>query len=86
MGPDQLEKARVSCWHYLDERSASTDFTTPEHCAIRAAICFLYEGPTQGGDAIDLVDWFLNLTDRFEHAFDEAASLLKKYFPLDQMK
>jgi hypothetical protein len=82
VGPDQLEKARVSCWSYLDERSASTDFTTPEHCAIRAAICFLYEEPTQGGDAIDLVDWFLNLTNKFERPFDETAALLAVHFPL----
>jgi hypothetical protein len=63
----------------------STDFTTPEYCAIRATICFLDEGPTQDGDAIDLVDWFLNLTNTFEQSFDEAAGFLRKYFPLDQM-
>lgn len=78
---DQLEKARVSCWNYLDERSASTDITAPEYCAIRAAICFLYNGPAQGEDAIDLVDLFLTLMDRFE-PFDGAAILLTEYFPL----
>src|SRR5262249_15629664 len=80
VGPDQVETARLSCWSYLNDRSAGTDFTTPEHCAIRAAICFLHVGPTVRGDAIDLVDWFLNLADRFEPRSDDAIALLRKYF------
>jgi hypothetical protein len=81
VGPDQVEKARLSCWSYLNERSASTDFTTPEHCAIRAAISLLYVAPAPGDDAIDLIDFFLNLADRFEPHSDDAVALLEKYFP-----
>ncbi len=80
VGRDQLVQARVACWKYLGERSASTDVTTPEYCAIRAAICFLYDGPTEGGDAIDLVSLFLDFMDSFE-PIDGAAALLAEHFP-----
>lgn len=39
----KLEDARVDCWNYLDERSASTNTEVPEYCALRAVICVLYE-------------------------------------------
>ena len=37
--PD-LERARVECWNYLDERSASTNTEEPEYCGLRAVISF----------------------------------------------
>jgi hypothetical protein len=85
VGSDQLQKARINCWNYLDERSASTDFATPEYCVIRAAICFLDQGSVRGGDAIDLVDLFLDLMGKFETPSNEAAVLLREYFPLEQI-
>jgi hypothetical protein len=81
---DQLMQARVHCWKYLDERSASTDLATPEYCAIRAVICVLYRAPERGEHALDLVAFFLDLADRFEQQFDEAGALLKEHFPLEQ--
>lgn len=42
---DELEEARVRCWNYLDEQSASTNTIDPEACALRAVICVLYEAP-----------------------------------------
>src|SRR5579862_8609514 len=42
-----LEHARVDCWNYLDQRSASTNTVVPEYCAVRAVICVLYpEAPS----------------------------------------
>jgi len=40
-----LEEARVDCWKYLDERSASTNTDEPEYCALRAVICVLFPPP-----------------------------------------
>lgn len=40
-----LEQARVACWNYLDERSASTNTEQPDYCAMRAVISVLYPDP-----------------------------------------
>jgi len=52
-----LEKARVACWTYLDERSASTNTDVPEYCAVRAVICVLYADPPSK-DLGDLIEFF----------------------------
>lgn len=52
-----LQTARIDCWKYLDERSASTNTQLPQYCAIRAVICLLYvEQPCD--DLYELVSFF----------------------------
>jgi hypothetical protein len=53
----KLEHARVDCWNYLDERSASTNTVVPEYCAVRAVICVLYAEPPSD-DLGDIVCFF----------------------------
>jgi hypothetical protein len=52
-----LERARVECWNYLDERSASTNTDEPEYCALRAVICVLYAKPPSD-DIGELIEFF----------------------------
>jgi hypothetical protein len=52
-----LERARVECWNYLDERSASTNTDEPEYCALRAVICVLY-GEPPSDDIGELIEFF----------------------------
>jgi hypothetical protein len=55
-----LERARVNCWQYLDERSASTNTELPEYCAVRAVICVLYAEPPSD-DLSELVGFFVEM-------------------------
>jgi len=78
---EQLERARIQCWEFLDAKSASTDFSQPEICAIRAVICILYaESPSE--DVSELLSWFLTLVGKMDasDAVPDAASFLKTYF------
>lgn len=58
-----LEAARVKCWELLDENSASSDFSEPQTCAVRAVICVLYASPPSD-DISELFSWFLNLMEK----------------------
>lgn len=78
---ESLFEARVSCWKYLDLRKASTDITKPEYCAIRAVICLLDDRPGDGGDAVDLIDFFLDVANKFEDQSENADRLLRQSFP-----
>jgi len=79
--PEQLARARVKCWEFLDAKSASTDFSQPETCAIRAVICFLYAEPPSD-DVAELLSWFLTLVKKMDasEAVPDAPSFLKVYF------
>lgn len=85
VGPDQLVEARVSCWKYLDERKATTDFKTPEHCAIRAVIFLLYDRPEPGEGVGDAIDLFLRLANKYEDHSNLAGLLLKQSFSSSQL-
>jgi hypothetical protein len=76
---EEVEAARVSCWKFLDAKSASTDFTERENCAVRAAICLLYPD-APAGDLSELVVWFLSLANKVEDHTPEIDSLLNGYF------
>jgi len=73
----QLEQSRVSCWEFADSRSASTDFSDPEVCAVRAAICFLYADPPSE-DLPELVNWFFILLEKAGGQVVDPESSLRK--------
>jgi len=57
---EELERARVECWMYLDSHSASTNTEVPEFCALRAVICVLdEEAPSE--DLEEGVDFFIHM-------------------------
>ncbi len=53
----ELEKARIDCWNYLDERAVSTNTIDPEPSAVRAVICVLYDAPPSD-DVAELLEFF----------------------------
>ncbi|BEV16224.1 hypothetical protein HBDW_30120 [Herbaspirillum sp. DW155] len=78
---EQLERARIRCWESLDAKSASTDFSQPDICAIRAAICFLYAEPPSE-DVAELLSWFLTLVAKMDasEGVPDSTSFLQTYF------
>ena len=76
---EQVELARIKCWEYLDSKSASTDFSNPETCAIRAVICILYAEPPSE-DMAELVGWFLTLMEKVDGIAPDLNSLQKIHF------
>src|SRR5215472_5330641 len=42
---DEMVQARVGCWEFLKDHHATTDFSTPKYCIVRAVICVLDERP-----------------------------------------
>lgn len=75
----ELERARIECWKYLSERSASTETTSPLYCGVRAVICVLWDNVPQGGDVADLLDFFLLVANRFEDRSDMIEFLFQKF-------
>jgi hypothetical protein len=72
-------QARVRCWEHLQEKSASTDLTDPQNCAVRAVICALHPEPTQD-DVAEVIDWFLTITRKIGIAFPDPEPLLRSCF------
>jgi len=80
----ELEHARVACWNYLDERSASTNTENPEYCGIRAVICTLYPEPPSD-DIGELVCFFSEMLratvpHESDEMFFEAVSFVVERF------
>jgi hypothetical protein len=73
-----LESARLACWAYLDGKNASSDISTPEICAVRAAICCMHAVP-EDDDLFDLLSWFLELANKVEDHTAEVPSLIEKF-------
>jgi len=80
----ELEKARVDCWNYADERSESTDTETPEDFAVRAVICVLYEAPPEEGidEAISFFNEMLRgaLNEKSNQAFVKSINYIIDVF------
>jgi hypothetical protein len=76
----QTEEALKDCWKYIDDRKASSDFRTPEHCIVRATIYALQGEPAPGERVSDELDMFIRLANKFEDRSSSVNPLLEKYF------
>jgi hypothetical protein len=57
-GRDELEKARVATWKYLDGESTAPE--APSTFAMRAVVSVLYPDPPSD-DGVELLDWFVRI-------------------------
>ena len=60
---EDLERARVSCWEFLQENSLTYSLEDPFVCALRAVICLLYEEDPSGCQ-LEIIDFFTELLSR----------------------
>jgi hypothetical protein len=78
----ELENARKSISDFLRERSARTNYDTPEYCIVHAVegmlACYLH--PEWGGGASELVSNFLDVTDKFQSDHSFLKRLLEEKF------
>jgi hypothetical protein len=77
---EKLIEARVNCWKYLKENNATYDLTKPECSVTRAAICLLDDRTGNGGDTVDLIDFFLHAAAKFESHPASVDPLLRRFF------
>lgn len=57
---EDLEKARINCWEYLDQNSAKNSESNQAISASRAVICTLY-GKPPSEDLGELADFFVQM-------------------------
>ncbi|WP_437608113.1 hypothetical protein WMF20_45890 [Sorangium sp. So ce834] len=76
---NELEAARVECWQELDAKSWSTNTEEPEACAMRAVICVLYPRWVER-DALEHMEWFMQMSNRAEDHWIEQYNLLHSLF------
>ncbi len=74
-----LEAARVACWQELDAKSWSVNTTEPEACASRAVICLLYPRWSEG-EALEHIEWFMQLSNKAEDHWLDQRILLNHLF------
>jgi hypothetical protein len=80
---DELGRERKAISDFLRERSARTNYSTPEYCIMHAVDTILqcYQTPVWGGGASELVSNFLDTADRFESDRTLMRRLLQQNFP-----
>jgi hypothetical protein len=85
IAPNDLESERRSISDFLRERSARTDYDTPEYCIVHAveAILWFYRDPSWGGGASEAMSNFLVITDQFESNYSLLKRLLEQKFATD---
>lgn len=74
----ELDKARISCWDYLDSNYVPANPTEQRDCAIRALICVLYPDPPSE-DISELTECFFEfiaLIGVYYTAIEDAVSTM----------
>ena len=75
----ELEKAQLACRRFLAEADPGGNSVAPESFATKAAMRLLWRD-LDDSDTIDVIGYFLKMTDGFEDHSAEATAILKRYF------
>ena len=67
---DELLKARLARWAYLESKGRSVDIIDREDAAIRATLCVLYADFESEEHSDETMFWFADMFDRLEVGVD----------------
>lgn len=57
---DEIKKARIACWKFIDQNGGTQDISNPKTCSTRAILCALHEEPPSE-EISEILSWFVKV-------------------------